>query len=57
MLYFESAKFGNYRHCGSRYEIILVCDVLSQDHVAIRSWYFMGRTHLRSVRILLGFVP
>ena len=57
MLYFESAKFGDYRHCGSRYEIILVCDMLSQDHVAIRPWYFMGRTQLRSVRILLGFVP
>ena len=39
-----SAKFSGYRHCGSGDIMVLVCQIISQDHVIKGSCNFMGRS-------------
>ena len=37
------AKFGCHRHCGSEDIMILVCHVVSQNHVIKESFDFIGK--------------
>ena len=39
----QLAMFGGYRHCSSE-DVILVCHVISQDHVIKGSCDFAGRS-------------
>ena len=45
------AKFGGHRHCGSRDITVLVCCIISQDHVIKKYTNVMGRSTLRLATI------
>ena len=40
----HSTKFGSYRHFGSGDIVVLVCQVISEDHVIEGSCDFMSRS-------------
>ena len=44
MVHPRRAKFGSHRHFGSGYMVILICYMISQDHVIILSCENMGRS-------------
>ena len=48
----HSAKFCGQRHCGSGDMMILVCQVMSQDHITKGTRDLMGRKPSRKVTIL-----
>ena len=50
------AKFGGHRHCVSRDITVLVCCIISQDHVIKKYTNVMGRSPLRLVTILPSLV-
>ena len=39
---YHPVTFGGYKHSGSRYVMVLVCHVISEDQVITRSCNFMG---------------
>ena len=39
---YHPAKFGGHKHSGSRYIMVLVCHVISEDQVIKGSCNFMG---------------
>ena len=41
---YRLARFGDHRHCGSEDIKILVCQVISQDHLIKWSFDFIGRS-------------
>ena len=43
----QPAKFGNQRHAGSEYIMILACHVISHNHVIIWSFDLTDRSHSR----------
>ena len=45
-------KFGGHRHCGSEDVLILVCHVISQDHVIKDDVTLNGRSPSRYVTIM-----
>ena len=49
------ATFYGHRHCGSG-DMFLVCHVISQKHVAIWSFDFMGKRESGQVTILTSFL-
>ena len=51
----QLAKFGDHRHCGSRYMMILVCHVISQDRITLsyRLVKFIGHRHHGSEDIMI----
>ena len=52
----DPAKFGGDKHCGRGDIMILICHVISQDHVTLGSCDFMGRSPLRNVTNLYNLV-
>ena len=42
MVSHHPTKFHGHRHCGSGDKMVLVCHVISQDHVIKGSFDFMG---------------
>ena len=44
---FYPPEVDSYRNCVNGYITILICQVILQDHVIIRSYDFMGRSHSR----------
>ena len=50
---YHSAKFSGRRHCGSGVTVVLICHVISQDHVMKGSCDFIGR---KKVTILSSLV-
>ena len=45
MVSYHSTKFGGHRHCSSEDIKVLVCQVISQDHLIKGSFDFMGKSH------------
>ena len=52
----HSTKFGSYRHFGSGDIVILVCQVISEDHVIEGSCDFMSRSPSTKFTILPSLV-
>ena len=50
------AKFGDHRHCGSRDITVLVCCIISQDHVIKKQANVVRRSPLRLVTIAPSLV-
>ena len=46
------AKFGGHRHCGSGDKLLLVCLVISEDHVIKELCDYIGRSLSRLLTIL-----
>ena len=56
MISLDSTKFSGHRHCGSGDMMVLVCQVISDNHVTKGSFDFMGRIPSKSVIILPSLV-
>ena len=52
----QPGKFGGHRHCSSWDIMILVCQIIFQDHVAKSLSSFMGWSHSRQVTTLTSLV-
>ena len=49
-------KFGGHSHCGSGDKMVLVCQVISQDHVTSRHSNIIGRSHSKLFTIQSSLV-
>ena len=53
---YHPANFGGHRQCGSRDIMVLVCHVISQDHLINGSSDFVGRSTSKQVTTLQNLV-
>ena len=53
---YHLVKFGGHRYCDSEGKNVLVCDVISYDHVIKGSFDFIGKSPSRKLAILLSLV-
>ena len=52
----HSAKFGGHKQCGNKDTIVLVCSMISQDHLIKDSFDFVCENHSKQVIILLSLL-
>ena len=53
---YHLVKFGGHRYCDSEGENVLVCDVISYDHLIKGLFDFIGKSPSRKLAILLSLV-